>query len=385
MNFILLRIIIFILFTFCFLQVPNITFAVEDPFARPNNFVGIHILFTTELAKAAELVNASGGDWGYVTIPIQFADRDLEKWQKFMDSAKQAHIIPILRLSTEPDYKNTSVWRIPNNYDIVDLANFLNSLDWPIKNRYIIVFNEVNRFDEWGGMPPNPREYTDILSYTVDAFKERSSDFYIIMGGLDNGAPNDGQEYLNVFEYLRAMAQYNADVFKKIDGFSSHSYPNPNFAQAPSDEAKVSTSTYLHEYELINNLAGKKVPAFITETGWNNEAVSEDKIAMYYTQTFSNIWQNHSDKIVAITPFILASHGGFDKFSFLKNGVPTKYFTAVKNLPKVQGAPEYIKTVEMPLFAEEIKGKAASEENNDLFKNDFSGVVKLYFKSMFGL
>lgn len=378
------KVSIFLLFLFVFLRVSFPAYAVTDPLARPNNFVGIHILFTEELAKASELVNSSGGDWGYVTIPIQFTDRDLEKWQKFMNEAKQHHLIPILRLSTEPDYKNTSVWRIPTEYDIVDLANFLNSLDWPTKNRYIIVFNEVNRHDEWGGIPPNPEQYADTLDYSVDAFKARSEDFYMIMGGMDNAAPNDGQQYLNYFEYLKQMARYNPDVFKKIDGFSSHSYPNPNFAQPPSASGVVSTSTYLHEYEYINNLAGKKVPAFITETGWNNEAVSEEKIAFYYKETFTNIWKNHSDKIVAVTPFILQSHGGFDKFTFLRNGAPTKYFTAVKELSKVRGTPEYGNTVKTPLYAHEITGTPSNEADN-ISDDGFSNVLKFYFKSIFGL
>ena len=68
--------------------------AVYDLQGRTNNIFGIHILYTYELPKAAELVNSSGGDWGYVTIPMQAGDRDLEKWQKFMDETKAYHIIP---------------------------------------------------------------------------------------------------------------------------------------------------------------------------------------------------------------------------------------------------------------------------------------------------
>ncbi|MFI5265547.1 MAG: hypothetical protein ACHQT7_02265, partial [Candidatus Levyibacteriota bacterium] len=38
-------------------------FAVSDPLSRPNNFVGIHILFPQELEQAKNLVNSSGGQW----------------------------------------------------------------------------------------------------------------------------------------------------------------------------------------------------------------------------------------------------------------------------------------------------------------------------------
>jgi hypothetical protein len=88
--------------------------AVVNPLASKNNFVGIHILFPTEIAQAKDLINSSGGDWGYVTIPIQITDRDLDKWQAFMDQCVQYHIIPILRIATEPYYANTNVWRRPS-------------------------------------------------------------------------------------------------------------------------------------------------------------------------------------------------------------------------------------------------------------------------------
>src|SRR5688572_16737141 len=109
--------------------------AIVNPLEQPNNKIGIHILFHDELEEAAKLVNANGGDWGYVTIPIQSGDKDILKWQKFMDECRRLHLIPLVRLATEGDYYNTKVWRKPDEEDILDFANFLNSLYWPTKNR----------------------------------------------------------------------------------------------------------------------------------------------------------------------------------------------------------------------------------------------------------
>ena len=47
--------------------------AAENPLAVANNKIGIHVLDPSELPAAAKLVNNNGGDWGYVTIPIQSA------------------------------------------------------------------------------------------------------------------------------------------------------------------------------------------------------------------------------------------------------------------------------------------------------------------------
>src|SRR3989344_5906297 len=103
----MLKVLSFVFFIILFFSLTKNTYAIEDPRETPNNKFGIHILFISELDKAKELVNSAGGDWGYVTIPIQATDKDLEKWQKFMDSARENHIIPIIRIATENYYFET--------------------------------------------------------------------------------------------------------------------------------------------------------------------------------------------------------------------------------------------------------------------------------------
>src|SRR3990172_13014425 len=72
------------------------TYSIYDPKSVPNNKIGIHILFPSEIHKAKDMINSNGGDWGYVTIPIQAGDKDIRKWQNFMDEARSLHLIPIL-------------------------------------------------------------------------------------------------------------------------------------------------------------------------------------------------------------------------------------------------------------------------------------------------
>jgi len=362
------------------------TFALYDPLSRPNNMMGIHILFNSELGESAEFVNSKGGEWGYVTIPIQMGDYDLIKWQSFMDEARSKKVIPIIRLVTDPYWANTHVWRKPQTDDIIDMANFLNSLVWPTENRYVIVFNEMNRYDEWGGQAPNPQEYADILDTTINIFKERSQDFYMIMGGLDNAAPNEIGKYMDSYVYLQKMAEYKPEVFKKMDAFSSHSYPNPGFSMPPSDNLPEGTSTYKFEYDFIANIAGQKKPVFITETGWDNTKVSDETIAQYYKETFENIWGKDKDKIVAVTPFLLRSHGGFDQFSFIKNEQKTPYYTVLYNLPKIAGNPVLVappqQNTNLALAYHEI---SLSTQQAAPLQQDMSFALKEYFKTVLGL
>jgi len=329
------------LFLLCiFFVFVNPASAAENPLAVANNKIGITILDPSELSNAAQLVNSNGGDWGYVTIPIQAGDENLIKWQAFMNQCKQYHVIPIVRLATQDDYFDTQVWRTPTENDVLDFANFLNSLDWPTKNRYIIVFNEVNRADEWGGQA-DPDAYAHLLTFAVTAFKTQSPDFFIISAGLDNAAPDLGTTYINEYNYITQMNQAVPGIFNQIDGIASHSYPNPGFSQVPDATSLMGVGSFSHERSLIESVSNKQLPVFITETGWSSSSVSPDTEAQYYDQTFKTIWNDPN--IVAITPFLLdAGAGPFAQFSFMDaNGNKTKEYQYFYTMHKVKGVPSF--------------------------------------------
>ena len=328
---------------FLFFSTTVSAFAIEDPLTLPNNKVGIHILFPSELESAAKLVNANGGDWGYVIIPIQAGDKDLKKWQGFMDEAKQLHVIPIIRLASEGDYFNTTVWRKPDMNDVLDFANFLNSLDWPVKNKYVVVFNEVNRGDEWGGVP-DAADYAQILSYAVTIFKAKDPDFFIISAGMDNAAPTSSI-FMNEYTFLSQMNQAIPGIFNQVDGIASHSYPNPGFSQPPSLVSRMSISSFTFEKNLVESLSSKKLPVFITETGWSQGVVGQQTAANYFLQAFQTTWNNPD--IVAITPFLLqAGSGPFSTFSLLDTGGnPTSVYKTIYSLIKTKGTPTVSKSV----------------------------------------
>ena len=148
------------------------------------------------------------------------------------------------------------------------------------------------------------------------------------------------------------MVKYNPLIFEKIDGFASHSYPNPGFTAPPLQNKVEGVTTYQYEYNLINQHTTSKKPVFITETGWDSNKLPESTIAKYYQITYDNFWTKDKDKIVAITPFLLNSQGGtFDVFSFVKNGRQTKYYELAKKMEKTKGQP----------FVEAVKGVATEK------------------------
>jgi len=366
---------------FVYLTIGSPAMAITDPLAVPNNKIGIHILFPSEIDTASKIVNhANRGSWGYVTVPIQASDRDRVKWQAFFDQCKQDKIIPIVRVATVPDGSN---WEQPNNFDLIDFANFLGDLTWPTENRYVVIFNEVNRSDEFGGYV-SPETYSDILSNAVDIFKNKSSDFFILPAGLDNAATNS-KTSLNWRLYLERMYLRHPDIFNKIDGWTSHAYPNPGFSAKPNQSGFNKIDSFRSDLKFIHLFTTKKLPVFITETGWSSQSLSEQQISLYYQYALTHQWTD-SD-IVAITPFLLnAQDGPFTQFSFTKADGTFKEFAQTLGSYATEGSP-VLAPVVLPQIEVATESSAPSSSPIPGSGNSLNLLKSLYnsFMSLIGI
>lgn len=343
--------------------------AIVNPLETANNQIGIHIFDPNEIESAAKLVNSNGGEWGYITVPLRSDDRDREKWQKFMADCTKLKLIPIIRLSSTMTEKG---WSLPTKWDSIDFANFLNDLDWPTQNRYVIIYNEPNHDSEWGGRI-DPTHYAFVLDETIDIFKSRNPDFFILAAGLDMAAPNNAI-HMAWRNYLNQMHLAKPEIFSKIDGWNSHAYPNYAFAGSPYDKHDHSIISYRWELEYIKKFTSKDLPVFITETGWSNKALTDETIARYWQIAFSYIWTDKN--IVAITPFVLqAGAPPFDTFCFLDGNSDQKpSYQTLYDLPKVCGTPK-IPEATKSSEANSDESSASSQSNFNLFNPDASKLL----------
>lgn len=314
---------------------PKGTFAITDPLSVPNNPYGIHIFSEKDIEDAAILVNSSGGDWGYVTFVITEAERDHNRWQEVFNKLRRLHLIPIVRIATKP---NGGFWEKPKYEEINNWLGFLNSLNWVVQNRYIVIGNEPNHAKEWGG-EVNPKEYATYLKTFTQKAKETNENFFVLPAGLDASSPNS-KETMEEAAFIREMKIHEPDVFDLIDGLNSHSYPNPAFSGSERAKGKGTITTFEWELSFLKSLGvAKDLPVFITETGWVKSAGDLDK---RFTFSFQNAW---SDKrIVAVTPFILNySEPPFDVFSWKsREGDFMPVYEAIRGLPKTKGLPRQI-------------------------------------------
>lgn len=348
--------------------------AFYDPRTVSNNKAGVHILNPSEIDDAAKLVNSNGGDWGYVTVPIQPTDRHKDVWQTFMHKAKELHLIPIIRITTIP---MGGTWNRGNDVDLVDFANFLNELDWPVENRYIVLFNEVNRDTEWGGSV-DPEKYALIVRNAYSIFKERSPDFFILGPSLDSALPNS-KTSLSAANYLGRMSAYDPLVWTYIDGWSSHSYPNPGFLASPKKTGLQSIVGYKNEHSLLK-LAPK--PTFITETGWDQTKIKDSVIAEYWSTAWQ-IWQNDAN-VVAVTPFVLRGGTAYAPFTMYRDsGDYSASGQTIFNLPKVAGKPNVVETKAQPAVGTKAKQPTWTMP---FFKSSQAlGKLENIFRVIFGL
>ena len=334
------------------------TYAIVDPIATPNNKFGIHIIQATpdESSPAASLVNTNG-DWGYITFLIESKDRNESKWQEFFNDLRRRHLIPIIRLATKPLNEH---WERPYEKEGEAWADFLDKLVWPTKNRYVIIYNEPNHGQEWGNFV-DPKMYAKILDQTITALKSKNRDFFVLNAGFDASAPHKPPQYFDEVAFLKEMDKEVPGIFEKLDGWVSHSYPNPEFSGSPDALGRGTVRTWFWELQQLRNLGvTKNLPVFITETGWKHAEglnfeprfPAADTVARYYKQAFEDAW--NSSRIVAVTPFLLSYQEPlFDHFSFKRpsnsglfiqapgENPPAYYphYDVVKNMPKTVGQP----------------------------------------------
>ena len=324
----------------------------SDPLWKENNKFGLYIYAEDKdfFEIAQNLVNSNGGEWGYVLIPYNVKDYDEGKWGRVFDQLIEKKMIPIIQL-----------W----NVDIANYqeqtrkaAEFLNTFIWPIKYRYISVYNEPNDDEFWNGKA-DPHEYAEVLDYTIRVFKEVNPDFYMLNGALNVSASTNGNSF-DSFEFMRKMNERVPGIFDKLDGWASHPYPQPNFSGSPRDKGRWSIRAYEDELNFLEKeiKINKELPVFITETGWahaegenyNSSYPPVEKVAEYFKIAFEEVWLK-DDRVRAVIPFTIRYDPPYDHFSWInKDKVPYLHYETVKKIKKIKGKPPALSLGDVDIY-----------------------------------
>lgn len=343
-----------LLLSLILLVFPKQIHAIYDPVSVANNKYGVLIADFSDIPDVAPLVNSTGGDWGYITLVASDNDRDSDKWQGYFDQMRRLHLIPLVRIATHVEKDH---WVKPNPEKFDELVAFFNSLNWPTENRYVILYNEPNHAKEWSDAI-DPEGYAQVFVDLGRKFKEASDDFFLLPAGLDVSAGTDNLS-LDAAEYLRRMITSQPDVLTLMDGWNSHSYPNPGFSGLPFAVGRGTLRSYAWELSYLESRGlSRNLPVFITETGWahgegksfQGGLLSSEDIGRYMQTAAQGVWSD--PRIVAITPFVFNYQDvPFDTFSWKRlsrdGGGYYPQYEAYKGITKPKGQPRQEEAYEL--------------------------------------
>ncbi|MFO0703417.1 MAG: hypothetical protein U0525_01695 [Patescibacteria group bacterium] len=330
----------------------QLVFCSHNIFAAENNKFGIHLAVPSDedLQKASELVNSSGGEYGYVTIVVQDDRLDLSYWQSVFDKLRKLKLIPIVRIATHPEGE---VWKAPTESDASKWVEMFQKINWVTKDRYVILYNEPNHAAEWGGAV-DPAQYGKVAASHARALKLASPDYKVMLAGVDLSAPEARTSYADAYTFLSESTKSFCEYLKTsdtkpcseyVDAISSHAYPNPGFIGSPYGEGRKSIRGYETEISWFKEFfGGKELPVYITETGWDGSKLSEQSVSSYFDYAYRNIWLK-DNRVKAVTPFILNYQGQpFLGFSLLELGSlsPKLQFITLQGIPKTKGEPDIL-------------------------------------------
>lgn len=278
----------------------------------PPNKLGVHLLLDdgrnvwpqTLWPEHLRYARRAVGAGGYVVQLVRLDDLGPARWQLFFDLCAELELRPLLRLATTFD-RRAGYWNAPptdanGGYATVAqrYAAFVADLRWPDGPRYVIVGNEPNHGDEWGGRA-DPAAYARFLLDVSAALKQADPQVKVLNAPLDHFSPNtNGLPFINGFTYLDAetfMDQMRAaqpGVFDVIDVWGSHPYPLGPFSEGPwaqtfqidllngaSNPARLEPPAGLfnrginaYEWELykLESYGVRGLDVMITETGWRH-------------------------------------------------------------------------------------------------------------------
>ena len=308
-----------------------------------NNIIGLNVARLRRdryIWAAAELVNANGGDWGYLTVVFTAAERDTAQGEVFLqqllDRCFEQHLQPIIRVATRFDVE-TETWSRPEPDDAERWRAFLEKGRWPTKHVWVIAGNEPNLGREWGGAVDSAA-YAEYLSHFLDVFAD-SERFRVVNGPLDASNGTELPTMQDAYEFLAGMEAAVPGLFARLAGWSSNPYSVPHHG----DHLRYTHRAYEAELAAI----GRDMPVLITEAGHLNTG-DEHEIAQFYEQAFRD-WMA-DPRVVAVTPLFWHPDRGvywmfdFDQHNRIVDKSPT--YDLIRRLPRPRGSPEYAPEIE---------------------------------------
>jgi hypothetical protein len=303
--------------------------------APPNNIVGLNLARLHQpryLRAAADVVNANGGAWGYVTILLTRQERDNELsamvLQQLLDRCFEARLLPIVRVATTFDVE-TGIWERPTDDEPTRWRALFEQVRWPNRLVWVIPANEANLGREWGGE-------VDVVSYAryVEQFMnvfEGADRLRVVNGPMNLSNPHKLPEMQDAFDFLERQADLTPSYFERLPAWATNSYRVDGLGEG----ARFTHKGYETELEFV----GRDMPVIVAESGFLNHH-DDEAVARFFVQAYKE-WQADR-RVIAATPLIWDPDAD-DRWMFTLDdfgGVESDSaaYRALRGLPRIAGS-----------------------------------------------
>ncbi len=310
---------------------------VDQLFKSPDYGVHASLWWKPDIAQRdVGLVREMGFNW----IKQEFSWREIEGIQKdrrdwyrpdlIVDLAEDAGLNLIIRLDRQPFWSQVDP-SVPKDNEppanLQDFGDFCGAMAGRFQGRIAAyqVWNEPNLSREWGGRPPDPAEYTELLKVCYEAIKAADPQAIVVSAGLAPTGTNDATAVPDT-DFLQGMYEAGAAAYFDVLGVHAPGYKAPPELDPAEAEANAEAYgggrwfAFRHVEDMraimVANGDGHKQVA-VLEMGWTLDevhsdyawfAVDEETQADYLVRAYQYAAENWRPWIGLMTTIYLADY-----------------------------------------------------------------------------
>ncbi len=191
------------------------------------------------------------------------------KYDEIVDLADEFNVEIIARVDRAPAWSRPNL-RHPTSppYDFDLYASFLTKLATRYRGRirHYQIWNEPNLSSEWGGAPPDPKGYANLLRVAFDAVKSVDNANVVIAAPLAATLENSPRA-MDELAYLERIYERGAGAYLDVQAANAFGLEYPPDAPPDRDVLNFRRVEFLRELMIEFGLSGK--PIWFNEYGWN--------------------------------------------------------------------------------------------------------------------
>lgn len=310
--------------------------AIEDP-ALPSPVPAIHTSLWWDVGIGERDMQLVADLPGFNWVKQKFAWRDIETLEKgaydwwradlIVENAEAHGLNLVVRLDRQPFWSQADGGELPlenappENYQ--DFGDYCSAVAERYRGRIAAyqVWNEPNLAREWGGSPPDPVAYTELLRVCSEGIRQGDPNALIISAGL---APTGSGPPLAMPDdmYLTAMYEAGAANYFDILGVNAPGYGAPpetspeEVANTPElGGARWTSFRRVEDMRRIMVAQGDEARQMaILEMGWTTDpvnpeyawfAVTEEQQADYLVRAYEYAYENWRPWMTLMTTIFL--------------------------------------------------------------------------------